>query len=117
MMMNGMQNEFFTYVIEDVLRDISGITSRAMFGGYGIYRDGIIFALIAFNQLYFKVGKINRADYVAMGSEPFIYEFKNHKKTTMPYWLVPDEIMQDKEKVEEWVNKSVEVSRTSKKKK
>jgi len=52
--MNGMQNEFVTYVIEDVLGDIPGITSRAMFGGYGIYRDGIIFSLIAFNQLYFK---------------------------------------------------------------
>jgi len=115
--MDRKQNEFLTFVLKDVLSEIQGITSRFMFGGYGIYKDGIIFALIAFDQLYFKVGESNRSDYVAMGSEPFVYEFKRHKKTTMPYWLVPDEIMHDKEKIREWVNKSVEVSRTDKKKK
>ena len=37
---------FHEYVIGDVLGHISGITSRKMFGGYGIYLDGVIFAII-----------------------------------------------------------------------
>jgi len=114
-MNHGKQDEFLTYILEDVLGDISDITSRAMFGGYDIYKDGIIFALIAYDQLYFKVGESNRADYEAMDSEPFVYQQGKHKKTTMSYWYVPEEVMQDKDRIKEWVDKSVAVSRASKK--
>ena len=111
------KNEFLTYILEDILDDIPDITSRAMFGGYGIYREGIIFAIIADNQLYFKVGESNRADYEVMDSEPFVYQYGNHKKTTMSYWLVPEEIMLNKDRIKEWINKSVTVSKASKKNK
>ena len=109
-----MQNEFLTYVLEDVLGHIQGITSRAMFGGYGIYREGIIFAIIAENQLFFKVGDSNISDYEEMKSHPFVYEHGKHRKTTMSYWLVPDEILNDKTKTLEWVEKAVVASKASK---
>lgn len=37
---------FLHYVLEEVMGDIPGISSRVMFGGYGIYKDGIVFAMI-----------------------------------------------------------------------
>lgn len=87
-----------------------------MFGGYGIYKDGIIFAIIAYDQLYFKVDDTNKADYEAHDSGPFVYDQGGHKQTTMSYWLVPEEIMENHEKVAEWMEKSVEISRKKKKK-
>ncbi|MEK7559368.1 MAG: TfoX/Sxy family protein [Patescibacteria group bacterium] len=107
---------FHGFVIEEVLREIPGITSRSMFGGWGIYKDGIFFALIADNQLYFKVDDSNKKDYQNLGSEPFVYESK-HGKMTMSYWLLPEEVMSDKERLKDWVDKSVEASIKSKKKK
>lgn len=50
-----------------------------------------------------------------MDSEPFVYQQGKHKKTTMSYWLVPKKVMQDKHRIKEWVDKSVAVSRASKK--
>ena len=108
-------NEFLTFILQDVLEGIPGITSRMMFGGYGIYQDGLIFALIAYDQLYFKVGDSNRFEYEAMGSKPFTYQQKGHRKATMSYWLVPPEVMQDKDRMREWVDKSVKVSKAGKK--
>ena len=52
-------NSFHEYVMRDFLGDISGITSRAMFGGWGVYKDGTIFGIIFDGELYFKVDKSN----------------------------------------------------------
>jgi len=111
------KDEFLTYVLEDVLGHVPGITSRAMFGGYGIYKEGLIFSIIAYDQLYFKVGDKNIDDFKEVESHPFVYERDNHKKTTMSYWLVPEEVMNDKDKIKQWVEKAVEVSKESKKSK
>lgn len=110
------QNEYLTYILNDVLGHIAGITYRAMFGGYGIYKDGIIFAIFAYDQLYFKVGESNIKDYQVKSSHPFVYERKGKKQTTMSYWLVPEEVLSDKEEISEWVNKAVKISRLNRKK-
>ena len=109
-------HSFHDYVLYDLLRNISGVTSRAMFGGWGLYKDGVIFAIIADGALYFKVDGSNRADFEQLGSQPFVYGQGNHKPTTMSYWLVPEEVMENKEELEKWIERSVRVSRNAKKK-
>lgn len=109
-------NSFHEYIMGEVFPRIDGITSRPMFGGFGIYRDGIFFALIADGELYFKVGESNRADYEKYGSKPFIYTGHKGKDVTMSYWLLPEEILENKDELVKWVEKSVEVAKNSKKK-
>jgi DNA transformation protein len=108
--------QFHDYVLLDVLSGISGITSRSMFGGYGIYKDGIIFGLIADDILYFKVDAMNKEQYQHFGSKPFTYEKGNHKQAVMSYWEVPEEIMNDREQVQQWVYSAVEASKRTKRK-
>ncbi len=105
--MDTAQKQYLDFIVNDVLCDIDNITSRSMFGGYGIYKDGIIFAIIADSQLYFKVGPINIDDYKKMGSRPFVYQKGKHKSTTMSYWLVPVEILEDSDQIAGWVEKAV----------
>jgi len=105
---------FHDYVI-DLLSDISGITSRSMFGGWGIYKDKIFFALIANGKLYFRVGNDTRAHYEKYESHPFVYDTKG-KKITMSYWLLPEEILEDQEILIKWVDDAVEEAKKSKKK-
>ncbi len=82
-----------------------------MFGGYGIYKNGIIFGLIAEDVLYFKVDETNKADYEEKGSKPFTYAQGNNKPTVMSYWEVPSEILENKTDLIEWIEKSVIVSK------
>jgi len=105
--------DFHDYVMADVLGHIENITSKRMFGGYGIYLDGVIFAIITSDsELYFKVGDENRAQFETLGSSQFIYKgHKNKKPTPMPYWIVPEEIMEDREKIEEWARQSAVLSK------
>lgn len=102
-------SEFHDHIVYDILGAISGITSKAMFGGYGIYKNGKIFAIIIDGELYFKVGENTVADFKKLGSRQFTYKKKDGKKYKMSYWLLPEEIMEDKEKLELWVDSACRV--------
>ncbi len=101
---------FHDYVVHDLLGNVPGISSRAMFGGWAIYRNGSVFGIIADGELYFKVDGGNRAEFERMGSRPFVYT-KGGKPVAMAYWLVPDDVMEDREKLRELMEKSVAASR------
>ncbi len=80
-----------------------------MFGGFGVYRSGQIFAIVVEDMLYFKVDDTNRPDYEIAGSEPFTYEAKGGKRQSMAYWLVPPDILDDPEQLAQWAEKAYQV--------
>ena len=55
------------------------MSARAMFGGFGLYLRGVMFALIADETLYFKTDAVNRAAFEEAGMAPFVYENKGRK--------------------------------------
>ena len=109
-------DDFHDYVIADVLGHIDGITSKKMFGGYSLYLDGAIFGLITGDdELRFKANDETKLKYEALGGQQFIYSgHKNRKPTGMPYWQVPEEVMEDRERIEEWARESASLSRKKK---
>ena len=104
---------FHDYVVSDLLGDIDGVTSRAMFGGWGIYKDGLIFGIIFDGELYFKADETTRPNFEKLDSHPFVYK-QGEQKSTMSYWLLPAEVQEDREMLIEFVNESVAVSRRAK---
>ena len=104
------KNGFVDYVLYDAMQGISGLTAKAMFGGHGLYKDGVVFGIIADDELYFKVDEKNLPQYKERGSQPFTYEGKNHKMIAMSYWEVPAEILEDREPLAKWVTASVAAS-------
>ena len=99
---------FKEYVI-DQLRDFGGAGARAMFGGFGIYKGGVMFGLIADDELYFKVDDTNRPDYETRKSKPFVYEGKG-KPISMSYWRVPDDVLEDTDQLKAWALKAHDVA-------
>ncbi len=98
---------YLQYVVEDLLGEVPGLTWKPMFSGFGIYKDGIIFCLLLDDHVYFKVSDLNRADYEAYGSKPFSYEGKRGKVVITSYYTVPEEILENKADIQEWVEKAV----------
>ena len=85
----AQSSEFVEFVLES-LQPLRGVSARRMFGGWGIYKDGVMFALIAYDQLYFKVDDGNRAVYEHAGLPYFTYTDKG-KPIRMPYCEAPSE--------------------------
>ncbi|MDE3017107.1 MAG: TfoX/Sxy family protein [Pseudomonadota bacterium] len=100
----------------DLLAPWGEVTAKAMFGGYGMYRQGQIFAILVDDTLYFKVDDQTQADYEATGSEPFTYEAKG-KHVAMSYWQVPLDALDDPDMLLSWAEKAYQAARRSKNKK
>jgi DNA transformation protein len=91
---------------------------RSMFGGVGIYSEGIFFALISSEgPLYFRVGDSNRPDFEKAGSEPFQpysrVKSRARERTTMPYWLVPEKVLAKPATLRRWAEKALDAARTA----
>lgn len=110
-----MSREYCDHLI-DLLDPFGVVTAKAMFGGYGLYRQGQIFGIVVEDAPYFKVNDANRAEYESAGSEPFTYEAKG-KRVTMSYWQVPLDILDDADVLCVWAEKAYRAARQSKTKK
>lgn len=98
------RSEFVEFVIEQ-MAPIGRPRVRAMFGGYGVYRDDRIFAIIVDDRLYFKADPITRAEFEAKGLRPFTYVARG-KSVTMQYFEAPPEVFEEPEAMRSWVQKA-----------
>lgn len=97
--------------LTDQLTPLGEARGRPMFGGYGVYLDGLIIGLIAFDTFYLKVDDHNRPDFEAAGSAPFSYDTKNGTNTISGYWEVPADVLDNSDALRAWALKSLAVSR------
>jgi len=87
------------------LNQVAPVTARAMFGGYGLYIEGVMFALIAKQTVYFKVDEVNRGDFDAWHMSPFTYDGKG-QPITMSYYEIPPSIWADLSALVQWVERA-----------
>lgn len=96
-----MTPEFADYVAE-LLEPLGRISLRKMFGGAGVYCDGVIFALIVDDVLYLKTDEHNRPAFEAAGCEPFSYLQRGEVAVSMSYSRAPDEAMDSHALMQPW---------------
>jgi DNA transformation protein and related proteins len=95
------QNEFVQHIIES-LAAWASVTARSMFGGYGLYREDRMFALVAYDTLYFKVDEISRPEFEAAGLAPFTY---GENRVVMAYYHPPVTALDDPLELAGWAEK------------
>jgi DNA transformation protein and related proteins len=59
------------------LAHVPELTTRAMFGGHGIYSGGRIFAILVDGEIHLKSDPAVLDDYLEAGGEPFTYLSKD----------------------------------------
>ena len=109
----SVSNEFLSYIV-DQLSTVGPVNARKMFGGAGVYLNGLMFGLVSSDVLYLKVDDSNRPDYEKAGSQ--IFQPWPDKPNTMPYYEVPADVLDDRMLLKQWAEKSVKVARKGKKK-
>jgi len=102
-----ISGEFKEYILER-LECFGPVVARKMFGGLGLYLNGIHFALVSRNVLYFKVDDSNRLDFEKAGMgqfKPF-----GEKSYSMSYYEVPPEVLDDNQALKEWASRAYEAA-------
>jgi DNA transformation protein len=100
--------------IADFFAEFGPVATRKMFGGTGVYRDGLMFALEAYGEILLKADAEIVPEFEAAGSRQFIYEGKG-KPVAMSYWTVPEEAIDDPERRALWAQKAFQAAARSRK--
>lgn len=85
-----------------------------MFGGHGVYHDGLMFGLVDDGALYLKADATTVHEFESRGLEPFIY-VKDSKPMKMSYFLAPEEIYDDLDSAREWAARAFAAATRAKK--
>ena len=110
--------EYLSYFLQDCLGWDKQFTKKAMFSWYAIYKNEKVFCLYLNDIIYFKVWENNTDLYKKYHSKPFTFSKKDWKIWMLSYYELPEEILENREELDYWIEKSLEVeNKTSSKKK
>ena len=88
----------------------AAVTIKGMFGGRGVYAEGLMFALQAGDNIYLKTDASSRPRFSEVGSTPFVYCSPMGPKETS-YWLMPAAASGDADALKTWCGLALEAAR------
>lgn len=96
----SVSTEFVTHAL-DLLAPLGLVEAKRMFGGYGVYARGVMFAILDDEELFLKADDEAQATFVAAGCRQWSYPTKAGPQPG-PYWRPPDEAHEDPEAMRPW---------------
>ncbi len=103
----------FLAFLDEQLAGLGPVSIRRMFGGAGVFADGIMFALVSDDTLYFKVDETTCADFEAEGMGAFTYATKDGRNTLMSYWRAPERLFDEPDEMLAWARKALAIARSA----
>lgn len=103
--------------VQEALAPLGAVTMRRMMGGATLYLDGIVFAILDGDEIWFKADKESDALWDAEGCERFSVTFKDGRVDTMNYRRGPLDVYDDPDAMRRWAGLAVEAGLRAPKKK
>ncbi len=94
--------------IEEMFESLGRISIRRLFGGKGIYFEGVIIAIEYEGGILLKGDDQSAAALEAAGGKRWGYQARSGKLTYMPYWSVPETAFDDPDDMAQWVRLAYE---------
>lgn len=91
----------FIVFLEESLAPLGGVETKPMFGGFGIFKDGLMFGLVADDLLYLKVDAENKPRFETLGLGPFTYA-RDGKHYSMSYHRAPATALEQPGELVKW---------------
>jgi DNA transformation protein len=93
--------------IRDLFAAVGAVSVRRMFGGAGIYADGVMIAIAFDGEVYLKADEHMIAAFAAEGAHPFTYATKDGTRAlSKSYWSLPARLYDDPEELADWARKA-----------
>ncbi|MDE2453632.1 MAG: TfoX/Sxy family protein, partial [Burkholderiales bacterium] len=86
----------------ELLAPLGAVQARRMFGGHGLYLDGLFIAIVAFGRLYLKTDETTAAHFDAAGCPAFEYVARGQTRTSRHYRAAPAEALDGPQAMLPW---------------
>ena len=102
----------FHEFVAELFAPMGPVSIRRMFGGAGVFRDGLMFALLGDNTVYLKTDAKLRADLEAEGCAPFLWtKPSTGEEIDMGYVSLPSSAMEDPDEASAWARRALAAAR------
>jgi DNA transformation protein len=92
----------FSEFLREQLAPLGRLTMRRMFGKTGVFCDGVMFAMVTENTLYFRVDDQNRATFAEAASFPPLNYAKKGDTIDLAFWRVPERLFDEPDEFVAW---------------
>ena len=99
--------------LHELFAEFGKVQVRRMFGGAGVYCDGLMFALVSDGVIYLKAGADTVPAFERENCAPFQYDTKTGKRAIMSYWRMPERLYDDTEELAQWARRALAAARRS----
>ncbi|MCB1549067.1 MAG: TfoX/Sxy family protein [Hyphomicrobiaceae bacterium] len=108
-------SEGFRAFLADALAPLGPVDIKRMFGGAGLFADGLMFGLIADDTLFLKVDAETRPRFDQEGMGLFSYQRAGRPAAVMSYAQAPEHLLDQPEELVEWCRAAIGAARRSRK--
>ena len=112
-----MSRDSFHEFVRELFAGMGPVQIKRMFGGAGVYADGVMFALLADDMVYLKADATLKTELKEEGSGPFVWIPESGPRAgehvEMGYWRLPDAALDDPAEASSWGVKALHVARAA----
>jgi DNA transformation protein and related proteins len=101
--------EFVAHAV-DLVSLVAPVEARRMFGGHGLFAEGVMFGLLDDGELFLKCDEQSRARFVDAGCRQWQYVNKKVRMVNTGYYRPPDEAHEDPEAMLPWARLALEAA-------
>jgi DNA transformation protein and related proteins len=99
--------------IRELFVQFGAVQVRRLFGGAGLFADGVMFGLVSDGQIYLKANPETAPRFEAEDCGPFEYRTKTGKRAIASFRRLPDRLYDDAEELAQWARAALAVARQS----
>jgi DNA transformation protein len=95
-------SDSFADFLREQLAPLGHVTMRRMFGKTGVFCDGLMFAMVTDNMLYFRVDDHNRENFKEAASVPPLNYQKGGAMIDLSFWRAPERLFDEPDELVAW---------------
>ena len=99
--------------IADIFAAFGPVRCRRLFGGLGLYADGVMFGLAVDGRIFLKTDTAFATDLAAAGAEAFSYDRKDGRRVSLSYWSLPEAALDDGEVAAALAHRALVIARAA----
>jgi DNA transformation protein len=104
--------------IRDLFSQFRPVTVKRMFGGAGVYCEGLMFGLVFDGAIFLKVDETSIPDFEREGSRPFVYTRAKSPdrvgRHSLSYWRLPERLYDDPDELAVWAGRALAIAQRKK---
>ena len=104
-------SDSFAEFLREQLASLGHVTMRRMFGKTGVFCDGLMFAMVTDDTLYFRVDEHNRAAFKEAASFPPLNYQKKGSSIDLSFWRAPERLLDEPDEFVRWARTALAAAR------